>query len=119
MKKKLLMLIATFLLTVSLPSCGSLDKYKGKYCYIIGARMNDYKVLKVSGYKVPRFGWSYDFTQMITIKVYFKSLPYENKLEFTTTLSLESSKVVFYDDYNPFYDYDNQNQGRYRYEQNN
>lgn len=107
------MIIATFLLTVSLSSCGNLDKYKGKYCYIIGARMNDYKVLKVSGY------WSYDFTQMIMIKVYFKSLPYENKLEFTTTLSLESSKVVFYDEYNPFYDYDNQNQGRYRYEQSN
>ena len=111
MKKKLLMIIATFLLTVSLASCGNLNKYKGKYCYIIGARMNDYKVLKVNVIN--------DYSKMITIKVYFKSLPYENKLEFTTTLSLESSKVVFYDDYNPFYDYDNQNQGRYRYEQNN
>lgn len=105
------MTIATFLLTVNLASCGNLGKYKGKYCYIIGARMNDYKVLKVNVIN--------DYSKMITIKVYFKSLPYENKLEFTTTLSLESSKVVFYDDYNPFYDYDNQNQGRYRYEQNN
>ena len=103
------MMIATFLLTVSLSSCGNLNKYKGKYCYIIGARMNDYKVLKVSIIN--------DYSKMITIKVYFKSLPYENKLEFTTTLSLESSKVVFYDNYNPFYDHDNQNQGRYRYEQ--
>ena len=111
MKKKLLMIIATFLLTVSLSSCGSLNKYKCKYCYIIGARMNDYKVLKVNV--------ANDYSRIITIKVYFKSLPYENKLEFTTTLSLEISKVVFYDDYNPFYDYDNQNQGRYRYEQNN
>lgn len=111
MKKKLLTIIATFLLTVSLSSCGNLNKYKGKYCYIIGARMNDYKVLKVNVIN--------DYSKMITIKVYFKSLPYENKLEFTTTLSLESSKVVFYDNYNPFYDYDNQNQGRYRYEQNN
>lgn len=109
MRKKLTVIIATFLLSASLTSCGNLSKYKGKYCYIIGARMNDYKVLKVNIIN--------DYSKMITIKVYFKSLPYENKLEFTTTLSLESSKVVFYDDYNPFYDHDNQNQGRYRYEQ--
>ena len=108
MKRKLLMILATFLLATNLASCGDLDKYKGKYCYIIGARMNDYKVLKVSDYQA---------SKMITIEVYFKSLPYENKLEFTTTLTLESSRVVFYDKYNPFYDHDNQNQGRYRYGQ--
>ena len=74
--------------------------------------MNDYKVLKVIDYRTQT-------SRMITIKVYFKSLPYENKLEFTTTLTLETSKVVFYDKYNPFYDHDNKNQGRYRYEQQN